>query len=293
MADRPDISVWIHRLEQSPLPARRASPDLLRQLQQSVKRPVDRVLCIATDIDPGIDLLRDVMRTQATDVRAGLSLLAAMLPVRQLLIDERAARKFDARYPNLDPTLLIRRLLHRRLRHGAPPTDAGVLLLDSITAAQLGRMARGEDAGQLPVIIDDLASQRRIRLSAAPNATVRELLIQSQIDPTDRVLREGPLMQERSIGIDTPIGQTELWLHVVTPVAEKHPESCIRCGECVVACPARIHPAALLEASQRSDPSMGERFGLQSCIECGLCTHVCPSSLPVLASIRQLKRLPA
>lgn len=293
MAQQADISVWIQRLERSPLPARTTSPDLLRQLQQSLRRPVNRVVCIATDIDPAVDLLHQVMLTQRADVLAGLQLLAQLLPVRQVVVDARYARKLGARYPSLHPSLLVRRLFRRRLKPGALPTDAGVLLLDAVGASQLGRLASDEPAGPLPIVIDDVGAQRRIRMSVPATATVGELLTQAQIDTTGKLIRHGSLMQERAVSTDTPVGQTELWLHVLHAPRDSNPESCTRCGECVVACPARIHPAALLEAAQRTDPAMGERFGLQSCIECGLCTHVCPSGLPVLASIRQLKRLPA
>jgi electron transport complex protein RnfC len=51
----------------------------------------------------------------------------------------------------------------------------------------------------------------------------------------------------------------------------------------------RIQPAGLLDAAQRADPELAERYGLEACIECGVCSYVCPSHLPLLGGIRKLK----
>jgi len=293
MPTPPDISLWIQKLAEAKLPARQSSPDLLLQLQQTLRRPVDRVLVIAADVDPDVDLLQSVARDRTVDIDIGLTVLAGMLPVQQVVVDTKAIRRFDSRYPNLDPTLLIRRYFGRRLRWGVLPTEVGVLVLDSLTAAQFGAIEQGKPVDSLPVVIDDRLSHRRLRLSAPRSATVAEVLKQASIDAADSIIVSGPLLRHERVSMTKPIGETELWLHVVPCAIPRPASACTRCGECVSACPAHIHPAALLDASQRRDWQMGVSFGLRSCIECGVCDDVCPSNLPILASIQRLKTLPS
>jgi Na+-translocating ferredoxin:NAD+ oxidoreductase RnfC subunit len=66
-------------------------------------------------------------------------------------------------------------------------------------------------------------------------------------------------------------------------------EPCIRCGWCAQTYPTVVQPAGLLEAAQRKDLAMADRFGLGACMECGICSYMCPSHLPLLQGIRVLK----
>lgn len=288
-----DISQWIQRLQQTPLPARRTSPDLLQQLMQTLKRPVDRVLVLAADADEGLDLLSRVARERSSDYLAGLELLKALLPVERTIIDAKTGRRFGS-YPVLEPPLLIRRLFGRRLRFGVATTEVGVFLIDSITLTQLGMMTRDEPLRTLPVVVDDHFRNQRIRFEAPIDATVEAVIRRAGLNPEAPTrYAHGPAMQQRTIDACTPVATTELWLHAGPCEPAEVASACTRCGECAVACPVRLQPAALLEAANHADRAQGDRFHLRSCIECGICDAVCPSRLPILPAIRTLKKVPA
>ncbi len=293
---RADISVWIQRLDAVPPAGGRASsPDLLEQLKQTLRRPVNRAVCLETDVDPACDLLRRCAADHTADVDRGVALLREMLGIRLVRVTERTPRRIERAYPHLLPSILIKRLFRRSLRLGRLPTDAGVLVLDSITAAHLGAIADGREPALLPVIIDDRTNGRRLRLSARPDERVGEVLARCDLAPSPaRTLRQGPPLAERHLAAETRIGDTELWLHIASIVAcATTPASlgCTRSGACVSVCPVQLEPAALLEARQRGDVAMGHRFSVSACVECGLCSAACPSYLPLLPAIRQLKRI--
>lgn len=65
---------------------------------------------------------------------------------------------------------------------------------------------------------------------------------------------------------------------------------CIRCGECSIACPARLQPQELHRAALQSDFSMLHGLGLRDCIECGCCDVICPSHIPLTEQFRTAKR---
>ncbi len=282
-----DISVWIEKLETARLALRRTSPDLVAQLIATLKRPVDRFVCISADPEPALDLIERFANDHVEAFEAGIALVSELIGVKPHLITPR----LTGAYPSLEPSLLIRRRFGRTLRFDALPTDAGVLMIDAITAVQVGAIVRNETIDQLPVVIDDHVGKRRVRLSLRPDVTVAEALQLASLDSSLLQLHQGPLLQQRAVTPDTPIGQTELWLHARSCQLPLSARACSRCGECFIACPVHLHPAALLEAAQQHDPDMGERFHLRACIECGLCDQVCPSNLPLLASFRTLKAL--
>ena len=85
------------------------------------------------------------------------------------------------------------------------------------------------------------------------------------------------------------LGSGELMVHITASQMPTVPDPCVRCGWCIEACPTGVHPARLLEASQREDEPLARKFGLHACIECGICSYVCPSRLPLLGSIRKSK----
>lgn len=292
---RADISVWIQRLDAAP-PAcgRVASPDLLEQLKQTLKRPVDRAVCLETDIDSNCDLLRRFAADHAKDVERGVGVVREMLGVRVVRVSERSPRRIERAYPHLLPPILIKRLFDRSPRPTRLPTDVGVLAFDAISAAHLGAMSEGRSPAPLPVIIDDRITGRRIRLTANPNERVGEILIRSEVETKGRALCHGPPLAQLDVTGEAKVGDTELWLHVVpasTWLTTPLPLGCTRAGACVNVCPVHLEPAVLLEARQTGDVAMGQRFHVHACVECGLCSAACPSHLPLLPAIRQLKRI--
>ena len=68
---------------------------------------------------------------------------------------------------------------------------------------------------------------------------------------------------------------------------------CIRCGDCVPACPARLLPQEIFKASKSSNFEQLEKLGLRECIECGCCDVVCPSQIPLTEYFRKAKRAQA
>ena len=65
---------------------------------------------------------------------------------------------------------------------------------------------------------------------------------------------------------------------------------CIRCGDCVPVCPARLSPQCLHEALAADDLELAQEYRLADCSECGACDLACPSRIPLLQQFRAAKQ---
>ncbi|GIW76811.1 MAG: hypothetical protein KatS3mg104_1874 [Phycisphaerae bacterium] len=291
MSVEADITQWIQRLSDADLPWRPSSPDLRTQLIQSLKRPIDKGIVMLSGPEEGPGWFAQRVEDHRVDFETGLSLLQRLVSAEYTTVDSRMIDRLGG-YPVREPSLLVSRLLDRRLKYGRSPVEVGVLWVDALTVIHLGQLSRGQPVTHLPVVIDDHIRKQRFRLEVGVNETVEGVIRQVGIDPAQiSHCTQGPALQKRVIDLKRPICHSELWFHVWPCRSPGNVRSCTRCGECVSICPVGLHPAGLLESASNHDSIMAEQFYLQSCIECGLCEAVCPSELPLLEAIRGLKRL--
>jgi electron transport complex protein RnfC len=67
---------------------------------------------------------------------------------------------------------------------------------------------------------------------------------------------------------------------------------CIKCGQCVKACPMHLNPAQLtMLAVKRDYAIMEQQFHLKNCFECGCCAYVCPAGIPLVQYLRVAKAI--
>lgn len=291
-------------------PNRASCPALIEQLRQAATSKINAIICCAIDSDPLVPVNATVASESKADVVEGLKLLARLLKPRRIWFvaepavlsrckaSHRSASPMcsvrpvtlRADYPLTDARLLLRTVLRRRVKPTDLPTRAKALVLDAPAAADLGCWARTGVAGTtVPMGVRDHV-KRTVKLVRTPRgASIGQLLEAMGIPAEAALVRSGDFLRDQFVQTDHRLGNGELCLHITAPQRPEPAEPCIRCAWCVEACPARIHPAGLLEAAQRNDLAMAHRFGLRSCIDCGICSYVCPSHLPLLQSIRQLR----
>jgi electron transport complex protein RnfC len=306
-----ETSTSIDRFRRAGIVAdRRTSPDLFSQLSQVLRRPIDTAVCSVLDVDPAACLNSTLASRFPIELAAGTAILAKLARVRRTAIItdarvpaswfstlRRAVASCDIRihsiindYPQADPTLMLYTLLNRRLRPGRLPTEQGVVLFDAAAAIAIGRhVLLNEPMLQSPVVLRDHTLNRSHYHTVPIGTTFAELCHRVSLDWRHRVIRAGDLLRDIVVPPDAVIGGGELIFHLSLPSPAINPSPCIRCGWCVDACPTRVQPAAVLEASQHRDVDMAEHAGIEACIECGVCSYVCPSQLPLLEGIRKMR----
>lgn len=305
-----DLTTWIDRLRHAGVWAQRHNgPDLLGQLYQALRRPVDTVVCNVLDGEDAVELNLALARAYPLELIAGVRVLARTVKAsrRRIAVDADAPRADVTRlgrliggddigiiplpnsYPQPDPTLLLYTLFKRRLRPGRLPPEQGVILLDAAAAIAVGRVAlSGVGMLDVPLAVRDVRRGRTHLVSAPVGTPLWHVLERLDVDE-DALPRIGDALRDLTTNRGAVVSGGELVVHAGYATLSNDPDPCIRCGWCTAACPTRIHPAGLLEATQRDDPALAERYGIESCIECGVCSYVCPSRLPLLGAIRQMR----
>jgi electron transport complex protein RnfC len=109
---------------------------------------------------------------------------------------------------------------------------------------------------------------------------------------TVRLIHGGSMMGFALPDDRSPITKASNCIIVADPAevrTDQREWECIRCGECSIACPARLQPQDLLLAARAADADGLAALSLNECIECGCCDIVCPSHIPLTEIFRQAK----
>lgn len=86
--------------------------------------------------------------------------------------------------------------------------------------------------------------------------------------------------------IETGAGERPPALGMVPVPALPDEQACIRCGDCIDACPEGLEPQTLHKLISNGEIRLAASEGLSRCTECGDCEPVCPSHIPLLDWIR-------
>lgn len=202
-------------------------------------------------------------------------------------------RVLEPHYPQGAEALLLRVLAAGSGRRPGAKTDA--CCFNIATVAEIGRLlASGA------TMTDQVVSLAGGILARAGNyripfgTPVDYALAQAglQVEP-GRVLDGGPMRGNALATLGQPVRKGMVGLFASSREELRAPEpvlACIRCGDCVSACPVQLHPAQLGLLARKSDfKAMHEEYYLDSCFECGCCSYVCPSRIPLVQLFRAAK----
>ncbi|GAB7081345.1 4Fe-4S dicluster domain-containing protein [Megalodesulfovibrio paquesii] len=164
--------------------------------------------------------------------------------------------------------------------------------VDVISISDLYRVGRVGETG-LP-LLEAMVSLNGGVWRARTGTPLRELLDAADIPHGKgwQVALDGPMRGEPVC--DLAMGVPENCMAVVVvqegsfpPVG---PNPCINCGECVLACPARINPGMLARFVEFDLVEETRSRHIAACLDCGMCAFVCPANRPMLQYLRLAKK---
>jgi Na+-translocating ferredoxin:NAD+ oxidoreductase subunit C len=278
---------------------------------------IDTLIINGAECEPYITCDDRLMREQAAEILQGVQILLHAADAARALIAIEADKPEaiatlhdalsalnDARltvqvippgYPGGDEGQLIARLLQREIPGNSLPADMGVIVQNIATAHACAQWV----LHGMPLISrvttltgHGIAQPGNVRVRIGTR--IAELLEQRDcVEPHAALLIAGGAMM--GIGIADaacPITKASNCIIVSSrgDFIDRPPEQpCIRCGECMHACPVHLMPQLLLlHARQRNVQALNE-LGLRDCIECGCCDYVCPSHIVLASRFRAAK----
>ena len=267
------------------------------------------------DSDPGLSDAAPVLQGLEQDLRRGARCLARILGARRVVLvveepDGEAARALvgtftpetgpelqvlPPRYPQGAEPLLLRRVFGGSAKRGGSEAAPGALSISIATAAEVGRLLADGLAMTDQVVTlggGGLADPGHYR---TPLGTPLQFALEhaGMCPAPASVLQGGMMRGEALASLAQPVtkGVTGyLALAEDEMPADVPALPCIRCGECIAACPVQLNPAELGLLARRQDyKKMNEKYALKACIECGCCSYACPSHIPLLQLFRAAK----
>ncbi|MCC8113167.1 MAG: electron transport complex subunit RsxC [Bacteroidales bacterium] len=197
------------------------------------------------------------------------------------------------KYPQGGEKQLIQAITGREVASGALPISVGAIVQNVATAyAAYQAIALGQPLIERVVTIDTVGNflvaigMKTSAISAdIPQPTAEANPTVAAID----VVAGGPMMGQSVVNIDGPVTKGFSGLSFVNNPLQFEPAPCIRCAECVRACPMALEPYLISTYGRKGCPEEAKAIGALDCIECGSCNFSCPSARPILDYIRLAK----
>jgi electron transport complex protein RnfC len=193
-----------------------------------------------------------------------------------------------AKYPAGGERQLIELALEREVPAAGHPADAGVICQNVATAAAVADFfGTGRPLISRIVTVTGGGVAQPCNIEARLGTPVRQLitLAGGYQDEPRRLIMGGPMMGVALPDDGLPITAATNCLLVATAaelrLAQEAELPCIRCGECMEACPAGLQPQELLFAARQGKVAALVELGVTECIECCACDYICPSRIPL------------
>lgn len=206
------------------------------------------------------------------------------------------ARLVQTKYPQGAEKLLLKTLLGREVPSGGLIFQVGASMVNVGTAAAIGQLLpKAQGLIERVITVAGPGIEKPGNYIVPLGTPIGFLLDQLGFNGTAaEVIMGGPMMGKALPSLDVPVIKGTSGFVVMNEAFLNQPERksypCIKCGECVNACPMHLNPKELgLLAAKREYELMAERFKLNDCFECGCCSFVCPSAIPLVQQFRVAK----
>ncbi len=107
----------------------------------------------------------------------------------------------------------------------------------------------------------------------------------------DKIFILGGPMMGASVPSDDCIITKTVTSIIILDKTDYVEQPCIRCGSCVLSCPAHLEPTQIMNAVKALDKERIKKLNPLRCIECGICTYTCTSKIPVTDYVRKAKMI--
>jgi electron transport complex protein RnfC len=208
------------------------------------------------------------------------------------------------KYPQGAEKMLLKAILNREVPSGGLPLDCGAAVFNVATLAQLGELLPHQQGLIERVVTVTGPGVGKPGNYMVPIGTPLTYVLEFcdlKEDEVGEIILGGPMMGASIASPDIPITKGITGVLVMTRAGVREavdgagaarPLPCIKCGNCVDACPIHLNPSQLgLLARNNAYDRMAGDYHLMDCFECGCCSYICPSRIPLVQYFRVAKAI--
>ena len=283
------------------------------KIREGVENAVDTLIINGVECEPHISCDDRLIQEKADYIVAGAKMIRHAVQAEHCVIaveddmteahaclakaladaaaDDLELVMVPTRYPTGEENQLIKVLTGKEVPSGGLPIHAGIVIQNVATAAAVYRaVTRGEPIISRYVTVTGLV-QNPINLQVLLGTPIRDCLATCGYEHSDdkQVILGGPMMGAEAATLDIPVIKTTNCILAQTKPPPRPERPCIRCGDCMPVCPAKLLPQQLYWFARSGQHELARQYHLADCIECGCCAYVCPSDIPLVRYYRQAK----
>lgn len=267
----------------------------------------EMLLINAAECEPYLTCDDALMRLHAPEIIEGIKIMMAAAMVEEAVVGiednkpEAYAALYDAsaqetgitiqplktKYPQGGEKQLINAITGKEVPSGNIPISVGVIVVNVATAYAVYRAV----VLRIPLIekVITIAGQGNYRVAIGMQVSDLPIDMSGKEIEYGDVVIGGPMMGKSTPSLDAPVEKGTSGVTVLAPLGY-NPEPCIRCAECVRACPMGLQPYLISTLSRLGKIEEAVIEGARDCIECGSCNYSCPSGRPIVDFIRLAKK---
>ena len=283
------------------------------KLSPPAEKPIDTLLVNGVECEPYLTADHRLMLEESERLLAGIAIVRRILAVKRVaigieankpdalaLLTERCAgtgievAALAVKYPQGSEKQLIQALTGRQVPSGGLPLDVGVVVHNVATlAAMADAVCDGRPLIERICTVTGPAVATPKNLKIRIGTPLRHLVAVcgGLVEAPGKIILGGPMMGQAQLSLEVPAtrGTSGVLLLRAGDLDVAPAGPCLRCGQCVLACPIRLQPTQLAALARLERFETAEREHALDCIECGCCSCLCPARLPLVQSIRHAK----
>lgn len=260
-------------------------PYLTRDFRFMMERP-----------DAVVSGMRLIMK--ALDVRKGFIGIednkpeAISVMMKAVVNDERiAVVALKTKYPQGAEKMLIKSATGREVPPGRLPLDVGCVIQNIGTAVAIhDAVVKGEPSVTAALTVTGNGIRSPKNLIVPVGTPIRDVIeyCGGITEDAVKLIVGGPMMGVAQYDFSAPVMKATSGILVLTnkEVNKQEETACLKCGQCVSACPLNLMPTRLARLSQLERYEDAEGYGITVCMECGTCAYTCPANIPLVQWIR-------